>query len=150
MLPAPLFISLTIIRNIANINEGTRRSMPPVQVILYRDDDGSVALLEWLDLLPEKAKVKCLVRIERLNQLGHEMRRPEADLLRDDIYELRIALNGVQYRILYFYSGRMAVVQSHGLIKKGSAQPIIEIQRAIERQVKFMAHPGRHTCTEAF
>ena len=27
---------------------------------------------------------------ERLAQLGHELRRPEADYLRDQIYELRI------------------------------------------------------------
>ena len=33
--------------------------------------------------------------MERLAEFGHELRRPEADLLRDKIYELRIALQGI-------------------------------------------------------
>jgi hypothetical protein len=66
--------------------------MPETRVVLYREDDGTVPLLEWLDVLPARAKAKCLVRIERLRELGHDLRRPEADYLRDDIYELRIGL----------------------------------------------------------
>jgi hypothetical protein len=38
--------------------------------------------------------------------LGHELRRPEADFLRDGVYELRISLNHIQYRLLYcFHTG---------------------------------------------
>ncbi len=75
--------------------------MPRTEVVFYRDDDGSVPVLEWLDALPLKARLKCLVRLERLRQLGHELRRPEADFLRDGIHELRISLEHVQYRLLY-------------------------------------------------
>jgi DNA-binding XRE family transcriptional regulator len=46
---------------------------------------------------------KCAVRIRRLADLGHELRRPEADLLRDGICELRARLGTVNYRILYFF-----------------------------------------------
>ena len=66
--------------------------MPKIKVIFYKEDDGTVPILEWLDCLQEKALDKCTVRIERLGELGHELRRPEADLLRDGIYELRIGL----------------------------------------------------------
>ena len=31
---------------------------------------------------------------------GHQLRRPEADLLRDKIYELRASLNGIHYIVL--------------------------------------------------
>jgi len=34
-----------------------------------------------LILLQEKALDKCRVRIERLEELGHELRRPEADFV---------------------------------------------------------------------
>ena len=44
---------------------------------------------------------------------GHELRRPEADFLRDGIYELHISLGGVHQRILYFFHGGMAAVVSH-------------------------------------
>ncbi|MGO9257708.1 MAG: type II toxin-antitoxin system RelE/ParE family toxin [Bryobacteraceae bacterium] len=38
--------------------------------------------------------------------MGRELRRPEADFLRDGIYELRVSLRGVHFRILYFSTGR--------------------------------------------
>lgn len=66
--------------------------MPRTTVWLYRDENGTTPLLEWLDALPDKAQDKCRVKIERLRELGHELRRPEADYLRDGIYELRVRL----------------------------------------------------------
>jgi hypothetical protein len=59
--------------------------MPRTNVVFYREDDGSVPLLEWIARLPAKAKAKCRVRIHRLRAEGHELRRPEADYLRDGI-----------------------------------------------------------------
>ena len=47
-------------------------------------------VLEWLDELPLKIQDKCAARIKRLMACGHELRRPEADYLRDGIYELRV------------------------------------------------------------
>src|ERR1019366_4808136 len=49
---------------------------------------------------------------------GHELRRPIADILRDEIYELRPSHRGVQYRILYFFRDRDVVVLSHGIMKR--------------------------------
>ena len=70
--------------------------MPRTEVVLYAEDDGTCPLFEWMDDLPQKAQDKCIVRIERLGEMGHELRRPEADFLHDGIYELRVALHGVQ------------------------------------------------------
>jgi len=95
--------------------------MPKIKVLLFAEDDGSCPLISWLDKLPGKVQDKCIVRIERLTSLGHEIRRPEADYLRDKIYELRVALKGVQYRMLFFYYRQSAVI-SHGLIKKKKHQ----------------------------
>lgn len=77
--------------------------MPPIKVVFYPEEDGNVPVLEWLRSLQSKARNKCVVKIERLAALGHELRRPEADYLRDKIYELRIGLQGINYRILYFW-----------------------------------------------
>ena len=79
------------------------RPMPRTEVVFYCDEDGSAPVLKWLDGLPLKARLKCLDRIERLRELGHELRRPEVDFLRDGVYELRVSLNHVQYRLLYFF-----------------------------------------------
>jgi phage-related protein len=118
--------------------------MPKTKVIFYREDDGSVPVLQWLDSLQPKALDKCTVRIERLEELGHELRRPEADFLRDGIYELRVGLQHMNYRMLYFFHGRTAAVVSHGLVKEAQV-PAKEIERAIERKRKFERDPGAHT-----
>lgn len=104
-------------------------------------------VLEWLDQLPAKAVAKCRVGIERLRALGYKLRRPDADFLRDGIYELRVALHGVNYRILYFFYENVAVVLSHGLTKEGQVPPK-EIDKAIERKRKFESDPKTHTHEE--
>ena len=118
--------------------------MPKTKVIFYKDDDGFVPVLDWLEKLPSKAVAKCLVRIERLGELGHELRRPEADLLRDKIYELRVGLQGINYRLLYFFHGDVAAVLAHGIIKESAVSPK-EIERAIERKRRFELNPKIHT-----
>ncbi len=67
--------------------------------------------------------------------------------MRDDIYELRVALQGINYRVLYFFHGREAVILSHGLVKERVVPPK-EIERAIGRKKKFETAPQKHTCGE--
>ena len=117
--------------------------MPPTEVVFYAED-GKAPVREWLRTLPVKAQIKCLAYLNRLEDRGHELRRPVADLLRDGIYELRPTYAGVHYRILYFFAGRDAVVVSHGLTKE-AAVPAADIQRAIVRRNKFAANPRAHT-----
>jgi phage-related protein len=116
----------------------------PTEVIYYQEEVGTVPLAEWFDGLPPKALEKCLVRLERLEELGHGLRRPEADYLRDDIYELRASYQGVHYRMLYFFHKRTAVVVSHGLTKE-RAVPAREIELAARRKREFESNPTLHT-----
>jgi Uncharacterized protein conserved in bacteria len=120
--------------------------MPKTEVILFQEN-GEAPLLEWLDGQTKKARLKCLKRIERLGELGHELRRPEADLLRDGIYELRVGLSGVNYRMLYFFYGNKAVVISHGLTKERIVPPK-EIDLALERKNRFESDPEGHSYQE--
>jgi phage-related protein len=82
-----------------------------------------------------------------LRELGHELRRPEADLLRDGIYELRIGREGMNYRILYFFHGRTATVLAHGIIKEREVSPK-DIEWALERKHLFEEDPQTHTYRE--
>ena len=108
--------------------------MAQTEVFFFREPkDESVPLLEWLDQLPTKVKAKCTERIDRLGELGHELRRPEADFLRDGIHELRASCQGVHYRMLYFFAGKAVVVLSHGLTKEREVRPR-EIDQAVERK----------------
>jgi len=122
--------------------------VPKIPVVFYRESDGTAPVLDWLDALPAKAQDKCRIKIERLYELGHELRRPEADLLRDGIYELRIGLQGMNYRILYFFHGRTAAVLAHGLVKE-RVVPSREIELALTRKRRFEQDPEHHTYEEA-
>jgi phage-related protein len=116
--------------------------------VIYREADGRVPLLEWLAGLPGRARDKCVIRIERLAELGYELRRPEADYLRDDIYELRAKHRGVNYRLLYFFHGEEAAILSHGLVKQQAEVPSKEIALAIRRRERFLENPASHSYEE--
>lgn len=121
--------------------------MPETSVILFREEDGSCPFVDWFDKLPAKVQDKCYLRLERLREMGHELRRPEADFLRDGIYELRVSLGSVHYRILYFFHGAMAAVVAHGLVKERVVPPK-EIDHAVRRKRLFEANPDKHTHEE--
>jgi phage-related protein len=118
--------------------------LPATELIYYQEENGTVPLIEWFDTLPSKVIQKCLAKLGRLEQLGYELRRPEADYLRDDIYELRASYQGVHYRMLYFFHRRAAVVVSHGLMKERAVPPR-EIDLAVRRKGRFEANPKRYT-----
>ena len=117
--------------------------MPRTTVIFFAETDGAAPLLNWLDGLPSKVQDKCIVKIERLGEMGYELRRPEADLLRNGIYELRIAFRSIQYRILYFFHGDMAII-SHGLKKEREVSDK-DIEIALKRMEMFKLNPQLHT-----
>ena len=121
--------------------------MPQTRLLFFQDANGAAPVWEWLKNLRTRnprAYAKCVVRIRRLVELGHELRRPEADLLRDGIYELRARLGTVNYRILYFFHGRNVAVLAHAITKENEI-PAVEIKRALERKRTFLASPAAHT-----
>ena len=121
--------------------------MPSCHVVFYQDKDGRAPALDWLTELRKtdaKAFTKCHAALARLASLGHELRRPEADFLRDGIYELRVRRGSVNYRLLYFFHGRTVSVVSYGLTKEASV-PATDINRAISAKAEFTANPAAHT-----
>lgn len=119
--------------------------MPKTPIGIFQEENETAPFLEWFEELPAKGQDKCRIRIERLKEFGHELRRPEADLLRDGIYELRAAHGGLNYRILYFFHGQAAVVLSHGLVKQRASVPEKEIELAKARKKAFIKDPKGHT-----
>lgn len=117
--------------------------MPAVTLLLYRNLEDRVPVLDFLDDLPVPARRVMRARLELLAQRGHEMRRPHADLLRDGIYELRVREGNIHYRVLYAFCGRTAVLLTHGFTKEREV-PSIEIDRALQMRAAFDRNPERH------
>ncbi|HBG78279.1 MAG TPA: hypothetical protein DDW84_05455 [Phycisphaerales bacterium] len=121
--------------------------MAKTSVVIFKDSDGSVPLRDWMNSIPQKAKEKCITKIERLEMFGNELRRPDCDMLHHGIYELRARLGNVHYRILYAFCGRNIVLLSHGCTKTDRMPPK-EIERAFDNLKKYLKNRIAHTCSE--
>ncbi|HET6383057.1 MAG TPA: type II toxin-antitoxin system RelE/ParE family toxin [Armatimonadota bacterium] len=120
--------------------------MARCEAIFYLEDDGTVPALEWLRGMARRdSRVlqKLQARIERLEEMGHELRRPEGDLLRDGIHELRARLGSTNFRLLYFFDGREIAILVHGLTKEAGV-PNPDIERALERKRRYERDPSNH------
>ena len=126
--------------------------MPRTAVLVYRDGPGTKPpLTEWLETLrkPErKAYAKCLAYIKLLEQDGCALRPPASKYLGEgmDLYELRIRVGSVNYRLLYFFCGKDIACLSHGLTKE-DVVPDTDIQIAIRRMKLVRLDRNRYTQT---
>jgi phage-related protein len=124
--------------------------MPVTEVLLYQELDGTIPVLDWLKELQRKnsrAFEKSLYLLNLLEELGHELRRPRADLLRDGVYELRTEVRNVNYRLLYGFVGKDIAVVSHGLTKEARV-PDSHIDLAAARLARVRQSPEKHTATK--
>ncbi|MBC8217683.1 MAG: type II toxin-antitoxin system RelE/ParE family toxin [Planctomycetes bacterium] len=118
--------------------------MPETGIVIYKDANESVPLIEWLDKQSPKVQDKCIALIELLASRGHELRRPYAEYLDGGVYELRPTVKHVQYRVLYCFVARNVVLLTHGLVKTRKI-PTRQIDKAIEYREKFVDNPQRHS-----
>ncbi|MFH1743792.1 MAG: type II toxin-antitoxin system RelE/ParE family toxin [bacterium] len=126
--------------------------MPETEVCFYRENDGTVPVLDWLWRLrcqDRKAFANCVALIRRLAMFGYELRRPQVDYLRDGIYELRAKSGHVNYRVLYFFCGQNVALLAHGLTKEAKV-PESDIDCAVARKRRYEQDPERHTAQEDF
>jgi len=100
------------------------------EVVYYEDRRGRCPVEDFIESLPEKAQVKVFAYIELLEEKGPFLKRPYADLLEDEIYELRVRFGKGRYRIFYFFWSGNKIVLTHGITKKTSSVPPTEIERA--------------------
>ena len=100
------------------------------KVIFYKTSRGEEPIARYLKILDIKVRTKFYKLLTLLENLGPNLRRPYADLLKNKIYELRIKFGSNQYRTLFFFFGREYIVITHGFTKKTDQVPEIEIKRA--------------------
>lgn len=124
--------------------------MPQARVFIYAEANGYSPVIEWFSELRTRnprALDACIARVHLLAALGHELRRPYADFLRDGIYELRAKVGRVNYRLLYFFHGKDVAVLAHALTKEKEV-PAADIDRALERKRRYEQAPKKHQATQ--
>ena len=114
--------------------------MPETTIWFYREG-GRAPALRWLASVDARTERRTKAALSRLVRFGHELRRPNADLLRDGIHELRFRVGHLNHRLIYFFYEGIAVVISHHLIKQQSRVPELEIQQGLLHRARVLASP---------
>jgi phage-related protein len=112
-----------------------------VDIHYYERLNGRCPVLEFIESLPPRDRVRVISKIELLADLGIDLRRPHTDTLRDHIRELRIRTHHRQHRILYFFFRRNTAVLLDGLTKKTGNVPDVAIDRAIAYRQDYLRRP---------
>lgn len=102
------------------------------EVIFYVRKNGHCPTKDFLDSLSPRDLVLVNKAFERLQKYGLGLKRPYVAPLRDKIWELRIHVERVQYRFLYFFHDGKQFIITHGIKKKTGKVPPGEIDKAIE------------------
>ncbi|MFH1259241.1 MAG: type II toxin-antitoxin system RelE/ParE family toxin [Elusimicrobiota bacterium] len=99
-------------------------------IYYFVDERGDNPVREFIDSLPIKERAKIFAYIEELRNQGHNLRRPIADYLGNDIYELRPKSN----RIFYFFFLKDNAVLVHAIKKKTDKIPNADLNLSIKRK----------------
>lgn len=115
------------------------------QVVFYRNERGEEPVVSFLETLAWKTRRKIEAWIALLEAEGPNLKRPYADKLAGELYELRIRFGADQIRILYFFFLREKIVLLHGFRKKQRAIETGHISIAQSRMTDVMRryHEGQ-------
>ncbi len=87
----------------------------------FRDDDGSLPVVQWLDSLPLDVRAKFAGHIELLAEYGPTLDFPFTSQIDGKLRELRMRVGKTRYRILYFFDSRQVGMLLHGFTKDTAA-----------------------------
>ena len=111
-------------------------------LILYTTERGDSPVDDFLDGLDKKSRAKVAAHLSILEELGPNLKRPYADVVRGKIRELRIRKSSNQYRILYFFELRDQIILVHAFSKKTQTLKERDIELAERRMWDWLQrHP---------
>ena len=101
-------------------------------VKFYRDADGAIPVLEYIDALSYKEKAKVLKYIEFLREHEGVLDEPYSRHIKGKIRELRVDFARNRHRIFYFTFVGKIIILLHAFLKKTAKTPLYEIRNAEE------------------
>jgi phage-related protein len=112
------------------------------QIEFYRTVRGDEPALEYIRAQVKAHRAKIGRALRYLEDLGHLARRPMVDYLGAGLYELRVAAEGHQHRVLYFFHGKELIIVTSAFLKKDDAVPLSELVRAERYRADWLARFG--------
>lgn len=112
-------------------------------VHFYTEDGETASVLMWIKELSERMQEKARNMVALLQEFGNTLRRPKADYLKEGVYKLRWKSPEFNYRILYGFHARKAIVLLHATTKEKRFKPG-EVELAIERLKRVKNNPRRY------
>lgn len=103
----------------------------------YRTTRGNEPALDYIRSQVKAHRAKIGRALRYLEELGHLARRPMADYLGDGLYELRVAAERHQHRMVYFFHRRALIVVTSAFLKNEDAVPPEELARARSRRADW-------------
>ena len=108
----------------------------------YKSRAGAEPALDYIRAQPKRHRAQIGRALQYLEDMGHMARRPRVDYLGGDIYELRVAIDQHQHRLLYFFHGRSVIVVTSGLLKNEGKVPQSVIERARKYRTDWLKRFG--------
>jgi hypothetical protein len=107
--------------------------------ILFCDEmEHFCPVTEFINQCAPKHQVKMLRLISLLEEQGPILPRPYADLLHDNIHELRFTLSQDNVRVLYFFCYGKFIVLYNVFYKNTDRVPEKEIKKVIDYRIRFL------------
>ncbi|KAB2958691.1 MAG: type II toxin-antitoxin system RelE/ParE family toxin [Candidatus Methylomirabilis oxygeniifera] len=111
----------------------------------YKTASGEEPALDYIRTQVTAHRAKIGRALQYLEDTGHQARRPQVDYLGDDIYELRVAIDRHQHRLLYFFHGQSIIVVAIGILKNEGRVPPSAITRARTARADWLERCGGKT-----
>lgn len=103
------------------------------EVFFYQTAGGDSPVEEFLDVLSDKARAKCLAYMRQLEKHGFDLPRSVIAKVRGKIWELRPEWSGTEYRFFYGSIVGRRIVILHAIQKKSQKLKARDIDLAEAR-----------------
>ena len=113
-------------------------------VEFYRTSSGSCPVEEFLDGLSDQhaQKVTWVLRlVERIDRVPEQYLKKIVGA--DQIWEIRVQIGGMSYRMLGFFDGPVLLILTSGFAKKQQKTPQKEIELAQRRRTEYLERKGK-------
>ena len=111
----------------------------------FREEDGTLPVLQWLNGLPEGIRGKVIARIDLLKKGGPTLDFPYTSQIEGKLREARLRMGKTRYRVLYFFDETRTAILLHGFTKQTASVEESDKRIGRMRMAKHEAQLGKQS-----